>query len=598
MLSMLRLEEHLQLWNQAHVQVIDVQLCTVEVAMVFSMPASGFIYVADSIQYVEFGDACYTEPADIVLHGGAGTPVQIIPRSNRGRFYLVIYEVDWGQNTNNQWRQLAEKAQFGEIVSTVHAGVETSLRTLLHTMNTAWRQQQPGAELQAKAYFLSFIYEWVQLQHQASEKTDSSPIAQVIQYMQHFYAQPITLKQLAERANYSVPHLCALFKEATGYTPIEYLARLRVEIAKTLLTDSTLTLAEVAEKAGYRDPSYFGRIFKRIVGLSPLHFKRTRQDKQKQLASQATEVSDFNPLMIKRSILRNIEHALGEAEISAVPQRIVALDWTMAEYLLALGIVPLGISELDDMQRWLGLPIAIPNGITDLGPRIQPNLQRIAELSPDLIIGTRMLTAPYYDALQQIAPTVAYDLFPSRKQTSEYESLEYSFGHLASILDRGAIATGIQCRLEDSYKAMREYIHTARIAPSKAMVAFGYSTPQHSLLRLSNDGSLSVGVLERLGLTNAFKPGHYEPFGFTTIEMDEIEVGDNALMMYVVQRDDKIALSRLQKERTWRMLNVSSNRESRMIPSDMIWPYGGPLSVNMFAVAATRSLTLQSSRYR
>ncbi|RXZ77383.1 helix-turn-helix domain-containing protein [Paenibacillaceae bacterium] len=596
--SMLRLEDHLQLWNQAHVQLIDVRLCTVEVAMVFSMPASGFVYVADNIQYVEFGDTRYSEPADIVLHGGAGTPVQIVPRSNRGRFYLVLYCVEWGQNTDSQWRQMAEQAQFGEMVSTVRAGVETSLRTQLHTMDAAWQQQLPGAQLQAKAYFLSFIYEWVQLQHQSSEMTTSSPIAQVIQYMQHFYAQPITLKQLAERASYSVPHLCELFKEATGYTPIEYLTRIRVEVAKTLLTDSTLSLAEVAEKTGYRDPSYFGRIFKRIVGLSPLHFKRTGKDKPSLTVGLAAEASDFNPLTIKRSTLRNIEHALGEAEIAAIPQRIVALDWTMFEYLLALGIVPIGVSEAADMHRWVGLPIAIPDGIVDVGPRIQPNLQRIAELSPDLIIGTRMLTEPYYDALQQIAPTVAYDIFPSRRQGSEYASLEYSFRHLAAVLDRGTLASGIQYRLEDSYKAMREYLRSARIATSKAMIAFGYSNHQHSLLRLSNDGSLSVEVLERLGLTNAFKPGHYEPLGYTTIGIDEIEVGDNALMMYVVQRDDKIALSRLQKEQTWRMLNVSSQRRSRTIPSGMIWPYGGPLSVNMLAVAATRSLTLQSSRYR
>ncbi|WP_186438382.1 iron-siderophore ABC transporter substrate-binding protein [Cohnella terricola] len=588
----------MQLWNQAHLQLIEVRLCTVEVAMDFSMPTSGFIYAADHIQYVEFGDVRYTEPADIVLHGGSGTPVKIVPRFNRGRFYLVTYHAEWGRNTDSRWRRLAEQSHFGERVSTVHAGAETSLRMLLHTMEEIWQQRQPGAQLQAKAYFLSFLYEWIKMQHQQSERTDSSPIAQVIQYMQHFYAQPITLKQLAERASYSVPHLCALFREATGYTAIEFLTRLRVEAAKTLLTDSTLGLPEVAEKVGYRDPSYFGRVFKRIVGLSPLHYKHAGQNKPSLAPGPATEVSEFNPLTIKRSLLRNIEHALGEAEITAIPQRIIALDWTMAEYLLALGIIPLGVSEACDMHRWVGLPMTIPDGIEDIGPRIQPDLQRIAELSPDLIIGIRSLTAPHYDALQQIAPTVAYDLFPPRKQTSEYESLEFSFRHLASVLDRGTLAAGIQYRLEDSYKEMREHIRTSRIVTSKVMIAFGYSRHQNSLLRLSNDGSLSVGVLERLGLTNAFKPGHYEPYGFTTAHIDEIEIEDNALMMYVVQRDDKIALSRLLKERNWRMLNVSSHRRSLMIPSGMIWPYGGPLSVNRLAVAATRSLTLQSSRYR
>lgn len=596
--SMLKLEEHMQLWNQAHVQLLEVRLCTIEVTMAFSMPASGFIYVSDHIQYIEFGDVRYTEPSDIVLHGGAGTSVQIVPRSNRGRFYLVIYQAEWGQHTDNRWLQLAEQSQFGERISTVRAGGETPLHTLLYTMEAAWQQKEPGAQLQAKAAFFSFIYEWVQLQHQSSEQSASSPIVQVIQYMQHFYAQPVTLKQLAERANYSVPHFCALFREATGHTPIEYLTRLRVEVSTILLTDSTLSLAEVAEKVGYRDPSYFGRIFKRIIGMSPLHFKRMAQDNPGLPAAHATETSNFNPLVIKRSTLRSFEHVLGEAEFTAIPRRIVALDWTMAEYLLALGIVPLGVSEMHDMHRWVGLPIAIPDRIADIGPRIQPNLQRIAELSPDLIIGTRFLTEPYYEALKQIAPTIAYDIFPSRRAASEYESLEYSFQHLASVLDRETLATGIQCRLEDSYKVMREYICSARVAMSKAMIAFGYSRHEHSLMRMANDGSLSVGVLERLGLTNAFKPGHIEPAGYTTIKMDEIEVDDSTLMMYVVQRDDKLALSRLQKERTWRMLNASPHRKDRMVPSGMIWPYGGPLSVNKLAVAATRSLTVQSFRYR
>lgn len=630
--SMVTLEEHMQLWNQAQVQLIDVRLCTAEVALGFSMPSSGFIYAADNIQQIEFSDACYPEPTDMVLHGGQGTPVQIVPRLGRGgQFYLVTYRAEWRQD-DAEWSQLAERTQFGERVSMVHAnsgnrrnnggscnveerhdveerrnveerrdiGSTASLRTLLHTMASAW-QQQPGGQLQAKAHFLSFIYEWVQLQHQPIQAAISSPIAQVIQYMQHFYAQPLTLKQLAERANYSVPHLCALFKEATGYTPIDYLARLRVEAAKSLLADSALSLPEVAEQTGYRDPSYFGRIFKRIVGLSPQQFKRSAQDKRGLAAGRPTGVTAYNSLMIKRPMLRIVEHELGEAEIGAVPQRIVALDWTMAEYLLALGVTPLGVSELEGMHRWVGLPIAIPGNIMDAGPRVQLDLERIAELSPDLIIGTRVLAGPYYDALRQIAPTVTYDLFPPARHSwhrSEYDTLEHSFRHLAAILERETLASGIQCRLNDSYTAMREYLRSTNNTTSQAMIAFGYSMQDNSLLRLSNDGSLAVGVLERLGLANAYKPGHYEPAGFTTVGIDEIEVSDNAHMLYVVQRDDKIALSRLQQERAWKMLNVTSHRRSRTTPAGMIWPYGGPLSVSRLAVAATRSLAMQSSRDR
>jgi len=588
--SMLWLEEQLQLWNKANVQLVDIQLSTVEVALEFTMPDSGFVYIVDHLQYIQFGEVRYTDPSDLLLHGGAGTTVQIMPRANHGRFYIVLYRMDWG-NEENEWGQLAKESQLGATFSMVRAGVETSVRTLLHSMDEAWQQHHPGRQLQAKAYFLSFIYEWLQLQYQSSQHDESNTVSQLIQYMQQCYAQPITLKQLAELANYSVPHLCALFRETTGFSPIEYLTRIRIEISKTLLTESALTLAEVSEKSGYRDPSYFGRMFKRMVGVPPLQFKRSKQGEANLKSNMTIEGTQLSPLIIKRPMYRTIEHALGEIDISAIPKRIVALDWTMAEYLLALGIVPIGVSEANDMHNWVGLPIPIPEGIVDIGPRIKPNLEKIAQLSPDLIVGTSSLTVLHYDALQQIAPTVAYDIFTSCRQSSEYEALEYSFSHLASVLNRETIATGIQWRLEASYMDMRQYINTSRMNTKKAMIAFGFSRQEHSLMRLSNDGSLSIGVLERLGLTNAFMPGHFEPSGFTTMESNQLQVDDNTLMMYVVHRDDKKALSHFQKEATWRMLNVSAQRRHRPKPSNMIWPYGGPLSVNMLAVAATRSLT-------
>src|SRR5687768_3607948 len=50
---------------------------------------------------------------------------------------------------------------------------------------------------------------------------------------------------------------------------------------------------------------------------------------------------------------RVIKHAMGETEITGTPQRIVALEWTYAEDLLALGVQPVGVADIAGMNKWV-----------------------------------------------------------------------------------------------------------------------------------------------------------------------------------------------------------------------------------------------------
>jgi iron complex transport system substrate-binding protein len=101
--------------------------------------------------------------------------------------------------------------------------------------------------------------------------------------------------------------------------------------------------------------------------------------------------------------------AFGDVEIPEEPQRVVALGWSDAETALALGVQPVGASD------WLGFggegvgPWA--EGRYDEAPQIietlEPSLEAIAALQPDLILDTRSpATQERYDALSAIAPTV------------------------------------------------------------------------------------------------------------------------------------------------------------------------------------------------
>ncbi|MZQ85816.1 ABC transporter substrate-binding protein [Paenibacillus sp. 5J-6] len=103
---------------------------------------------------------------------------------------------------------------------------------------------------------------------------------------------------------------------------------------------------------------------------------------------------------------RVIKHAMGETTIKGTPSRVVILTNEGTEALLAVGVKPVGA-----VMSWLGEPWYdhIKNdmqNVTVVGDELQPNLELIASLKPDLIIGNKVRQEKIYDQLKQIAPTV------------------------------------------------------------------------------------------------------------------------------------------------------------------------------------------------
>ncbi len=92
-----------------------------------------------------------------------------------------------------------------------------------------------------------------------------------------------------------------------------------------------------------------------------------------------------------------------------VPSRIVVFDWGLVETLLALGIVPVGIAERDGYDTWVMEP-ALPSGVADVGLRVEPNLEAVARLKPDLILLTPQMEAQA-PLLARIAPTLTLAIF-------------------------------------------------------------------------------------------------------------------------------------------------------------------------------------------
>lgn len=110
---------------------------------------------------------------------------------------------------------------------------------------------------------------------QKEEKTEeSNSLQQVIREIKENYTKDITLTDLAEKYQISVSHLSGLVKSELGLPFSEYLASKRIQKAKELLTDETLSIDAIAEKVGYNDYFYFTKVFKKTVGISPSKYRK------------------------------------------------------------------------------------------------------------------------------------------------------------------------------------------------------------------------------------------------------------------------------------------------------------------------------------
>lgn len=126
----------------------------------------------------------------------------------------------------------------------------------------------------------------------------------------------------------------------------------------------------------------------------------------KQEAQQGSSETKPNTGAAAADAPRKIKHVMGETDVPAKPQKVIILTNEGTEALLALGVKPVGAVESFTGKPWFEHIKADMEGVKSVGTESQPNLELIASLKPDLIIGNKMRQEKIYDQLKAIAPTV------------------------------------------------------------------------------------------------------------------------------------------------------------------------------------------------
>lgn len=111
----------------------------------------------------------------------------------------------------------------------------------------------------------------------SSRKNRRFAIDATTEYMLHNVDQPLQLDEIAAQAGLSVSHFSELFRTQTGQSPIAYFIHLKIRHACRLLDLSQKTVKSIAFETGYRDPYYFSRVFKKVMGVSPGQYREIKK---------------------------------------------------------------------------------------------------------------------------------------------------------------------------------------------------------------------------------------------------------------------------------------------------------------------------------
>jgi len=125
-------------------------------------------------------------------------------------------------------------------------------------------------------YLTLFIYNEKHFDVIDSSKRDM--IDDIILYMQQHLHEDLSLQDLCNYAHYSPSRFSSLFRQKTGYAPIDYFLQLKMQKASQLLDFTNKPIKEIASTFGFDDPYYFSRRFTKAIGMSPRKYRSIKKD--------------------------------------------------------------------------------------------------------------------------------------------------------------------------------------------------------------------------------------------------------------------------------------------------------------------------------
>ncbi|WP_168120190.1 iron-siderophore ABC transporter substrate-binding protein [Paenibacillus sp. HB172176] len=243
---------------------------------------------------------------------------------------------------------------------------------------------------------------------------------------------------------------------------------------------------------------------------------------------------------------QTIKHAMGETKVPLHPVRVVVLDSGALDNVLALGVTPVGAPSIIAVENGFSSYLKGTESIKNIGTVEQPNLETIASLAPDVIIGLKDTHEAIYDQLTQIAPTVF---------------TEVGGGQWEENLVVHANVTG----KEDEAKKLLEELDK-RITELHNTFGDMLETTEVSLLRPRKDRvsvylkpGFTGGVAAKLGIKRPALQDRDDDFNFNVTEEQIADLDGDVIILFGRETEQDYFEHKIKTSPLWQTLKAVKN---------------------------------------
>jgi AraC-like DNA-binding protein len=176
---------------------------------------------------------------------------------------------------------LLQDARFPHVIP-AQTGIPTKILALMQNIRTELQSDTPLARLAAKTHLKLLLLILAQ-RHSSYQGTVRiferqqkalAHLQPLFSYVETHYTEQIRVREAARITGMSVSRFISFFKNSTGQSFIAYLNSYRVERAQHLLAHTDMPLTEIGHWVGFCDQSYFGMVFRRMIGVTPSSYRR------------------------------------------------------------------------------------------------------------------------------------------------------------------------------------------------------------------------------------------------------------------------------------------------------------------------------------
>lgn len=257
--------------------------------------------------------------------------------------------------------------------------------------------------------------------------------------------------------------------------------------------------------------------------------------------------------------------------------RVAAIDWTLVETLMSLGVVPVATAQIKDYQAWVVEP-SLPEQVVDIGLRGQPNRELAASLNLDLI-----LISPLYSAIEPTLSQIAsvQTLTTYNPENDFWQNLVETTRQVGELINHAAEAEVVI----EHHRAQIEQMKEKIAVDTPPLLVVQFIDDRH--VRAYGKGSLYDMVINRLGLQNAWE-GETNMWGYTTVGIEEL-ITEGYLV--IVDPVPMSAEGVFDNNRLWQTLPAV--RHDRVLSLPAVWSFGALPSAVRFADELYQALTDQ-----